>query len=237
MKRTIKPHNRKNIKKQDISLDILEENQSLFVNIKINNLSDYEFSSSARIYLEAFNNINIDHIYLGNIKSFEPKNYKKLLRSFIVSQRSKIKFRLKITDTKTWRLLGLAERLKERKYTESLLPIEITDKISTIFKIDWGDIDHPILLINQELRECLKDIKPILVTAVFREILLYLLLKKNYEEDLEDHKWFNFAKKYKSCPTNLHDNEEKINWIENVLDEFSKKHKIIKNLKRRLEQN
>ena len=240
MKRTIKPHRRKNIKKQDIILDILEENQSLFVNIKINNLSDYSFPDKAKVYLEAWDNINIDHIDLGIIKAFfEPIPIKKQLRSFEVSQRSRIKFRLKITDTKDHSLLGLAERLKDRKYTESLLPIDTADNINTIFKIDWSDFDHPVLLVNHQLRESLQDIKPILVTAVFKEILLTLLLGKYCEEeDLEDHKWIQFAKQYKFFPDGLIDSkdEEKMEWIDSVMDEFSKRLQTIKKLKKKLER-
>ena len=239
MKRTIRPYKRKNIKKQDIVLDILEENKALFVNIRITNLSDYKFPDKTQIYLEAYNDLNRDEVDLGNIGSFEPGDIKKRLPSFKIPQRSKIKFRLKIVDTKTWYLLGLAERLKERKYANSLLPVDTNDNIDTVFKIDWSDSDHPVLLVNQKLRGSLEDIKPVLVTAVFKEILLTLLLDKKFEEDdLEDHKWIQFAKKYKALSFDLETagTDSKRDWIDEVVNEFSKKHKTIKTLKKRLEK-
>ena len=236
MRRTIRPHKRKNIKNQDIVLDILEKNQSLFVQIKIDNLSDYKFPNQAKIYLECFDNLNIDHINLGDIESFKPTQ--RHLPSFKPLQRSRIKFRLKITSAKTYRLLGLADRLKERKYTESLLPIDMDKNINSIFKIKWDDPDHPTLLVSQKLRECLEGIKPVLVTAVFKEILLTLLLSPEFEEALEDHKWIQFAKKYKPWTDDWisASDAEKREWIDNVLGEFSKKLKTIKKLQKKLER-
>ena len=238
MRRTIRPYKRKNIQKQDIVLDILEEKGALFVNIKISYLSDYKFPKKAQIYLEAYNALNIDEIDLGDIGSFEPRVIKRRLPSFQALQRSKIKFRLKIVDTKTWRLLGLAEKLKERKYANSLLSVDSKEDMDTIFKVDWGDTDHPVLYLNQKLRESLEDIKPVLVTAVFKEILLTLLLNKELVEDLEEHKWIRFAKKYKIPNFNWSSGEmeEKKEWVDDVLNEFSRKTQTIKNLKKRLEK-
>lgn len=239
MRRTSRPHKRKNIRKQDLALDILEENDSLFVKIEFHNLSDYKFPDNAAIFLEAYNKLEIDHIELGEVKSFSQWR-KKRLPSFEVPQRRKIQFRFKIVDTRTWHLLGLAENLKERKYADSLLSIQTSDNINTVFKVIWNDPDNPVLIINQNLRESLVDIKPLLAEVVFREILYGLLLQQEGpdEDDLEDHKWIQFAKKYKPN-TNLMelDDEEKKEWIHNVVDEFSKKIKTVKKLKTRLEKS
>ena len=236
MRRTNRPYKRKNIKKQDLFLDILEEDNSLFVKIEIYNLSDYKFPDNAKIFLEAYNKLDIDHIDLGEIKSFSQWR-KKRLPSFEVPQRRKIQFRVKVVDTKTWHLLGLAENLKERRYADSLLSIQTDNKINTVFKVLWDDPDNPVLIINQNLRESLTDIKPLLAETVFREILCGLLLQKEGpdEDDLEDHKWIQFAKKYKPKIGLMElDIEEKKEWINNVVNEFSKKLKTVKKLKTKL---
>ncbi len=219
-------------------MDILEEDGALFVNIKIENLQDYNFPPKAKIYLEAYDSLDMDHIDLGDIGSFESRARKKL-SSFNASRRKKINFRLKVTDTKTWRLLGLAERLKEGKYAHSFLPIETDSKINTVFKIDWSHRAQPVLLVSQKLTKSLKDIKPVLAEAVLREILLNLLLDKDFDDDLEDHQWIKFAGKHKDLPDNLEEwgNEDKREWIDKVVDEFSKKRKTIANLKKRLEKD
>lgn len=238
MKRTLKPYNRKSIKTQDISINIQEESDKLFVYIKIKNLEDYDFPKKAHVFLEAYNNLDIDCIDLGNVGSLTQDEIKKPLSSFHIPQRAGIKFRLKVTDQKTWRLLGLAERLKERKYANSLLEFQPDPSISAILKIDFADKDHPILHVNKDIMERIESIKPILAELAFREILQVLLLGENDEDDqdfYESHKWIKFAKKYKPIDTLINmDSDEKLNWISEVIDEFSKKHKIPKTLKKNL---
>ena len=205
--------------------------------MEFHNLSDYNFPDNAIIFLEAHNRQDIDHIDLGEVKLFSQEKIKKQLPSFEVPQRSKIKFRLKVVDTKTWHLLGLAENMRERKYANSLLDIRTDDKINTTFKVIWDTIDNPALVINQNLRETREDIKPFLAEAVFREILQYLVLQRTEfdEDDLEGHKWIKFAKKWKfKSDLMTLEFEEKKEWINDVIDEFAKKLKTVKKLKNRL---
>ncbi len=239
MRRTRKPRERKNIKKQDIILDITEEQNSLFVNMEFKNVSDYKFPEKSKIYLEAYNKQDIDHIDLGEIQSFSGK-IKEKLPSFEVPARSKIKFRLKVVDTKYWYLLGLSEKLKERKYAQSLLNLRTKSNINTSFEIDWVETDHPELIVNHELRECLTDIKSLLAEVIFREILhglLFFFQEECNEDNLKDHKWIQFASKYKTYHTNLKDSESKKEWIDDVISAFSKNHKAVKKLKQKLRKD
>ena len=241
MRRTNSPYKRKNIKNQDLNVDIVENNNSLAVHLDFYNLQDYAFPNKAKIFLEAYNRQDIDLIELGDIQSVSLGKVKKTLHSFEPPQRSKIKFRLKVVDIKTWRLLGLAENLKERREANSLLSIRTDNSIQTVYMIDWDDSDHPILVIHQDLSECLSHIKPLLAETVCREILQGLLFSQSDrfdDEKIEDHKWIKFAKKYKQ-QSHLMDlsNNEKEDWINGVLGEFSKKLRIVKKLKTQLEKN
>ena len=241
MKRTRRPYKRKDIKKQDILLEIIEhkEKDSLGVNIKIQNLSNYKFPNSAQIFLEAYNRLDIDHISLGAVGSFSEEKIEKPLSSFKPPQRVKINFRLKIVDMETWHLLGLAERLKEVKYANSLLTVHTDNNINTVYVVKWDDPSHPILSVNKDF-EKLKDIKPIIVEAVFKEILNGLLFLNLYDDtdELENHKWIQFAQKFKPQLDLMNlGKEEQIEWINGVIDEFSKKEKIVKKLTKLLEQN
>lgn len=239
MRRTSRPHRRIDIKKQDVHLNILEETNTLYLSIKIN-LLDYDFPQNAKIFLEAYNRLNIDHLDLGTIGSFSEDLIKKRLPSFKIDQRRKINFRLKIVDTTTWKLLGLVEKLKESKYADSLLQIQIDESINSIFKVDCDDIDNPILLINKKLDKLVKDIKPIIAETALKEILFNILHQEDNRDDssnLENHKWIIFAQKYnpKSNLMGLSDDEKK-EWINHVVDEFSKKYKIVDKLKKQLEK-
>ena len=239
MRRTNRPYQRQNLKKQDISLDLIEKKGSLFVRVMFLNLSDYDFPKNAAIFLEAYNRLNIDHIDLGTIDCFSEKPIEKPLPSFDISQRRKINFRLKIIDMKTWRLLGLAEELKEGKYANSLLSLQIDEKIDTIFKVDCDDPDNPILIINKKLEALVKDIKPLIAETVLREILFHLLFIQESDDDseLENYKWIQLAKKYhpQSYLMDLNP-DEKRQWIDTVVNEFSKKLKTINKLKKRMEK-
>ena len=244
MKRTRRPYKRTDIKKQDILLEIIEDekNDTLAVNVKIYNLSKYNFPSSAQIFLEAYNRLDIDHIPLGAVGSFSEERVEKPLPSFKPHQRVKINFRLKIVDMKTWHLLGLAERLKEIKYANSLLAVHTDKNINTVYTVKWDEVkwdETPLILSVNKDFEKLKDIKPIIAESVFKEILVGLLFFNFYDDadELENHKWIQFAQKFKPQPdlTEL-DNQEKREWINSVIDEFSKKEKIVKKLLNLLEQ-
>jgi len=231
MKRTRKPYKRKNIKKQDIHLDIIEKNDSLLVKIKIQNLSSYNFPGDAKIFLEAYNKLEMDSIDLGKIDDFSEKEIEKQL-SFKKSQRVKINFRLKVVNTKTWHLLGLAEKLKEKKYANSLLTITTEEDLHSVYKFNWDNIDLPSLKVNKDF-EKLTDIKPSIVASVFKEILISLLFFGwiDDDEDFENHKWIQFAQKicHKENVSSL-SVEEKREWIDDVVEEFSKEQKIMKKL-------
>ena len=240
MKRTKPPHERKNIQKQDIQIDILEKGDSLSVKLKISSLSKYDFPKRVNIFLEAYNKIGIDHLDFGEARDFPEEGQLQKLKSFAPPQRRGMKFRLKAVDMKTYRLLGFAERLKEKKHTDSLLALEKDDKINTVFKIDWEDPENPLLLVNQKLAEILEDIKPVIAEAAFREILISLLYDESIcaADELDDHKWIQFAKKY-NPKGNLEDmdQEQKREWLEDAVDQFSKKNKITHKLKRKLERD
>ena len=239
MKRTSPPHKRKAIQKRDIQIDISEKDGSLSVRLKIESLSEYDFPKGAKIFLEAYNKMGIDHLDFGAAGDFPKEGLSRRLPSFEAARRRGIKFRLKAVDMKTFRMLGLAERLKERKSADSLLPLETDGKISSVFKIYWED-DSPLLLVNQNLAENLEDIKPAIAEAAFREILLSLLYDEGIceKEDIDNHKWIQFAKKFKPAGS-LADlkPEQKREWLEGAVEKFSKKSKIIPKLKRKLEKS
>lgn len=236
MKRTNPPRNRQSIKKQDIVLDIHERDGGLVVEMKLNNLEDYGFPPDANIFLEAYSRLNIQDIPLGKVGSFSGKVERDLenLSSFGISSISKINFRLKVVDMDTYDLLGLAERLKERKYTaESLLPTAYRN-ISSIFAVEWDDHYPVVLQVNEKLGqnpENRERIKPIIVEAVFREILLTLLLDDKNDIDLENHEWIELAHRYNpdEIPKETEIGERK-EWIEKALNGFSDKTNTVGNL-------
>ena len=234
VKRTNRPQKRQPLKKEDINLNILEKEKELSVEIKIAKLSEYDFPDKAKIYLEAHNRASIQHIELGTVQSFNESEKKtKPLYEFLLTARSTINFRVKIVDQETYHLLGLAEKLKEKKYTKSLLEI-IPKEIPHIFEIDWDNKEHPIVYINKDIYDNLGDIKPLLAEVLLREILHNILEEGFFENDDEkrEHKWIKMVNKYKSLDDiDFRNYNEKIGYINDIVAVFSKKHKIIEQIK------
>ena len=225
-------------------MDIIEDEKKniLTVNIVKMNLSSYDFPDSSQIFLEAFNRLDIERIPLGEVGSFTEENIRKPLplpffKSNNERQRSGIKFRLKIVDIETGHLLGLVENLKETRYANSLLSINTDETINTVYVVCWEDSNNPTLSVNKDF-EKLKDIKPIIVESIFKEILTGLLFFNfdDLDSELENHKWIQFAQEFvpKADLENL-ENDDKREWINNVIDKFSKKEKIVKKLLKFLE--
>ena len=225
MKRTIKPENLVQIKKQDIHLELLEGDEFLKVRVLIKNFGRCK---SGEVFLEAYHRNGFERISLGEIENYEKEEKEfSLSRSFPNQLRPKINFIIKIVCPETYQILGYAERLKEAKYANSLLKLnDENEEIKNIFKIDFENPDEPIFFINPKLKPSAEKLKPIIAEMALKEILTYLL---NNEEnvDFENHKWGSFA-------SNISDEkfdeswekEKKEEWIQNVLCKFCEKYKI-----------
>ena len=93
MKRTKKPHNRKMISKQDVSVQIIEQSKSpsLKAQVSIKSLSHYNFYKTSLVFFEAFNRVSLDRIELGNVKNFDnDQDFEQELNSFKISDKLKI---------------------------------------------------------------------------------------------------------------------------------------------------
>ena len=228
MKRKIAPEQREKIFKENIFIDLKEDKDLLIVNFQLKKTSSFE--QEASIILEAYTRNNIERFQVGFIKDYdEEKKEYKLPSNFSISLRAKINFRLKIIDTKTYKILGLAENLKEEKYNESLLNL-VSGKIKSIYKVDFDNPKVPILYFNSEISDCLEKLKPIIAEMAFKEILNYLLFR--YDDQIDEHKWFNFACSFKKPDFSLEeDDEEKELWINEVVELFAKKRNCINKIK------
>lgn len=228
MKRTIKPEERKKILQEDISLNI-KENNSLQVEVKLK-IKGKGFPPNSRIILEAYNRIGIERIELGEFEDYKEETQTHDL-PFELPLRAKINFRLKIIDPGTYKLLGYAENLKEEKYAKSLLEFSTDDeKVENIYKIDFENLEHPILYLNPKLKNYAEQLRPVIAEMALKDVLMHLLVVDE-EESLEDHKWFKFAANlvpYENDNDEA-DKDEKIKWINEVLRKFSKD-KVINNL-------
>jgi len=221
------PEQRKKFLAKNIMLEIEEGGDTLAVKVLLRDVQQQGYPDNAKIILEAYNQIDIERLQLGNVE-----NYKEEKRShdlpFEIPLRSKINFRLKIIDPDSFKLLGYAENLKEEKYAKSLLDINTDDEsVKNIYKIDFENPEHPVFYLNPELKIIAEKLKPLLAEMALKDILTYLIASG---EELENHKWFNFANGL--CPydqtENRNDENYGSNWINQVLCVFAEKNQLIK---------
>ena len=243
MKRTKKPHRRQDIKKQDIELQLIEEPQSLGLVISIQNLRSYRFPEEALVILEIYDPVNLEQVELGSVASFGfnmkyVKTIDQLPDSFRHIDRRRIRFRLKVVGAEDASLLGLADKLQERNYTESIIETRY-EAMDNIFKIDWSNYESPVLVLNSSIDESVRHkIQPLIAEIVYREILTRLLLDRELCDDsnrLEDHEWIRFSK----TPPELLESAEDhwtnaLDHIEKTIGEHSAKKRLIQELNQKL---
>lgn len=231
MKRTKRPHLMKTIQKKDVMISILEDKGQFELRAEIN-LSRYGFDTESKVFLDVHDSRNLYRIDFGNTGAFnEEKSMHEMLPTLEVPKRRKMRFRLKVVDPKTSRLLGSIENIREFGYAESLLPMELSDRITGIFKIEW-DTDTPTLLINKRLEDCLKSMAPIIAESAFREIAMtFFQNSDDFDDDsLEEHEWGKCLKSYSDISLkDLRDTPwtERIAKIGDMAQRFSSKMKNV----------
>ena len=197
--------------------------------VTVRNIKGGSFPDDALIIIEAYNRFNITRIELGAVGSYvEEKSTHDL--PFAVPLRAKINYRLKVIDPDAYKILGYAENLKEDKYAKSLLELSSDDEsVTNIFKIDFENIEHPVLYLNPRLVPCAEKLKPVIAEMALKEILTHVLLVEP-PGDLDTHKWYRFAYTLVGKVSAGETDDEKLQWIQKVLCKFSRAHKIIPQL-------
>ena len=228
MKRKIPPVSRQRIKQEDIFLDTPEKDNQLYLKVKLSNLKAY-FPSDAKIIIEAYNRVQIQHIPLNSVGDYKEELKEEKL-NFATPLKSKLNFRVKIIDPQTYKLLGFAENLKAQKYAKSLLSINFTDDVENLYQIDFENKQHPMVNFNIKLKEAIEKIKPFIAEAVFKEILNFLIYSNDDDLILAEHKWFKFAHNIKNIDWQNSNEEEKLEWKKTVISKFSKQEKIVDKL-------
>ena len=232
MKRTIIPEFRKSFPKENIILEIKEEEQALMVGVTLINLDKQGFPEYAQIILEAYTRTNIERMPLGVIGKYNSEEHFHPL-PFEASERAQIKFRLKIYNPENFKLLGYAEQIKEKKFTSSLLNIDTSDEdVKNIYQIKDFDSDNIVLHLNPNLGHCLEQLKPILAEMAFKDIL-YNLLAQAYPEDIYESKWFKLANGL--CEYTEDSEKDRVEWINQVLCKFAENKKLIDSITKTLQ--
>lgn len=230
--------NRLRIRRKDVRIKVRDEGGQLAFDADLSALADYELPPESLVFVEAYRQANWMRFGYGQVGAITPaKN--RLLTQF--DSADGIKFRVKVTphgDVHT--LLAEADAIQlarpEQKEGERtpLLPVKGQALGDEIYRLDFSGQDgRPLLLINKEAgnwRDIAKAPAFVSLTysAVFREILIRVLLLEKHDDDSNQHDWRSQWVRFASLHPGLGDlpdpdePDERAEWIEDAVAAFSK---------------
>ncbi|MBV6397607.1 MAG: hypothetical protein HFACDABA_03221 [Anaerolineales bacterium] len=229
------------IRREDISINLVVNNNQNWFDADLSRLANYEFPNESLIFLEAYRQTNWMRFDFGSVgKLTPPKNLH--LRLFDSPQG--IKFRVKVTASgEIHKLLAEANSIplitpdNENSQDSPLLDVEPTDELGDeIYKVGFPEDGKPVLYINSELGNYKiigrsPAFLSLALPAAVREILFRITIIQNWTDDtdMDDwrSRWIKFAN---SLPGNDDvpntNDEDRLDWIQDTVALFAKKQKL-----------
>jgi hypothetical protein len=224
------------IRRSDVRIVLREQQGRLEFDADLRALADYDLAPDSFVFVEAYRQTNWMRFSFGQVGAITPAS------SRVLSQFDSphgILFRVKVTpngDVHT--LLAEADRIPLAHPEQSegertpLLPVIPRKLGEEIYRLDFSD-DRPLLLINSEAGNYANIGKsPAFVSlvypAVFREILIRVLLVERHDDDNSDDwksQWIRFALLHPGLG-DLPDRDEledRSDWIEKAVSAFAKR--------------
>jgi hypothetical protein len=234
MKRTINYTGRKRIKKENISINIIKnENNTLYFSVNELDLKELNINTDAKVYIEAYYRTDLKRFDLGNIHNIKTPIVNDISDLVYIAN---IKFRVIVVDPSDGKILAHIDNISIGKNV--LLRVEIKDLNNNIWMIEY-DNDGPILCLNNKIPNIINIVKNdpqffmYVFPSVIREILTYIFFVDDYDPETNWHSnWLTFTKHLIfATPTILDkkddcfDKDEVNEWINNVATEFTNKYK------------
>lgn len=162
-------------------------------------------------------------------------------------------FRVKVVDNSqsVGRLIASAEQLapkedeKEEQRSSLMIIKRMPEMGNLTWKISFNEARKPVLCINTRIPDAINQLmhnsffQSLILPSAFREVLMYILWNQGLEQDEGSwHKqWIEFANVLgpEECPS---ENDPDIlhGWIDDVIREFSEKHRFCDHLISRMEE-
>lgn len=241
MKRTINFTGRKKIPQKAVSIRILQDRT---FEPTWDGLSEIGMPNTATVYVEAFasGSVEVERHHLGTVGTPDLSLSNRELKNL---PDEAVAFNFKVVD-ETGRLLGIAENItpigkNEEGGQQPLLPVDPTDLGDQVWSVKFGN-NRPWLQINNLIPNIMNLIKTdkgffsLVYPAVIRQIMTHLLFVEDVpdcgpEADSSDWKvlWLRWGAHLlpdEDVPKNDSNEEQKIEWIDNVVRSFCKKHSM-----------
>ena len=229
---------RKTISKEHASVRIqsAEADQSPAFKVDLD-LEQYDFAPEAMVRVEASRSIVVERWDAGSIRDVVQRgHYMGHLKVAPTSSQFRV---VVVGGGGSGRLLGASGPIKPKLPVESLIALRPADIGGEVWRVSFGDSDLPELLVNNQL-EMMSEIvrndaqfRSLVMPQVLRTVLTQIIFVDGADYDDEEeswHKgWFNLAQSLhgRRAPKvtdgpDSNQAQEALDWIDQVVGEFSK---------------
>jgi len=239
MKRRFNYTDRKKIKRENVSINFIRQNDTI-VAFAVNklDLSDLNLPLDSRVYVEANYRTELkrfDFGTAGNISQLSPCD----LRGMAYPEN--LKFRILVVDALDGKLLAHADKISPAGPTEKkpILPVEFSDLGNEIWQVEYeGDEGSPILRINSRIPNIQNISKQdaqfmiYVYPQVIREVLKHMVFVVGVDSITEPSAdwhgdWIKFVMQLRvNFPNTLNKNDENfseedaLRWINDSVTAF-----------------
>ncbi len=225
---------RKKIKRSDVRIDLLrDEDGKRFFNAALR-LEDLSLPANARVYLEAYHRTGYQRYDFGTVEHQRTPSDRKLSN---FSDSALPLFRVKVVDNTTHgRILATADKVRAESIedtpadSQSLLFVEYDDLGNKIWNLDL-DGDWPLLKLNQRVDEISlvassdNRFLSLVYPEVFRQILKRIIIEDEHTDPECDDDWPSLWLKLAcglpgiSMPPQV-SKPDQVVWIEKAVESF-----------------
>ena len=209
------------------------------------------FPDDSRIYVEVYHKETLERFEFGTIGNVTRPENRAITA---VDLTGTMLFRVRVVDESghVGRLLGAAEALRpeggeDDDNSDSLMTLASMDLVALPWKVEVStDGSKPRLLVNNRIPNALNRVKTepafysLILPGALQQVLLRLLMDVPDEEDYQAieqrRRWIEMATNLESEPPDVEDMDEKISWIERVVEAFCKRKDMTNALVNHLEE-
>lgn len=247
MQRTINHTGRRKIEVKELQINLKDTSDGTPEFDVDFSLNKEKLPDNASIYIEAYQRNTLQRFNFGTVGEIrKPENRK--LDQLDLSSPSLFRIRIVDETEHLGRLIASAERLKpegdnDEDQRASLLVIRSRQLDQQTWKVEFDTGGKPELVINSRIPNAIGQLKEnphfqsLILPAAFRQILMFFLWNEDEDEGTIAEQWMTFAEHMAGEKPQSNDPQQQINWVDDVVNQFSEAFELCDMLLHKLEDN